>query len=84
MKVPYDLVKVIWRDALTEPAWTRVKKAQEERPLKVLCVGYLLFRDEHRLIVSSGFDEKLKDSHGYTVIPASWVDEVTVVEPAQA
>lgn len=79
-------VEVDWLDTMSYPKWKSVKKAFELEPASNVTVGYLLEWSDHALRISGSLilADGLVTTVGNTdVIPAGWVQLVTVLEDAR-
>ena len=75
MKLPIVIVR--WHDAVSEENWTPMKDVVSSKPCEVYTMGYLLVKDEEKVILAHGLsNEEDPMVFSHTVIPADWVQEI--------
>ena len=80
-KFKYKRVRIYWQDPTSNPEWMTVKKALEENYSWCDDIGYLLFKDQRRVIIfaSHSFDDDGELTVGNTTVyPRSVVKKIEV------
>ena len=78
-KFPYKRVKIYWQDIVSNPEWMTLKKAKEQVYSWCEDTGYLLYKDQKKLIIfaSHSFDDDGELTVGnLTVYPRSVVKKI--------
>ena len=78
-KFPYKRVRIYWCDIVTTSEWTSVEKAKEQVYSWCDDIGYLLYKDQKKLIIfaSHSFDDDGSLTVGnVTVYPRSVVKKI--------
>lgn len=71
------LVLVRWLDIVVENGWTAIDEATKLRPHAVETVGFLVYEDEHRLVVAHSISGK--EVNPYTAIPRGCIESITIL-----
>ena len=82
-KFPYKRVKIYWLDIVSNPEWTNLEKAKSEVPSICEDTGYLLYKDQKKLIIfaSHSFDDDGTLTVGNTTVyPRSVVKKIEVLK----
>ena len=78
-KFPYKRVKIYWQDIVSNPEWMNLKKAKEQVYSWCEDTGYLLYKDQKKLIIfaSHSLDDDGELTVGnITVYPRSVVKKI--------
>ena len=82
-KFPYKRVKIYWLDIVSNSEWSSLEKAKSEVPSICEDTGYLLYKDQKKLIIfaSHSFDDDGTLTVGNTTVyPRSVVKKIEVLK----
>ena len=82
-KFPYKRVRIYWQDPTSNPEWMSLKKALEQTYSWCDDIGYLLYKDQKKLIIfaSHSFDDDGELTVGNTTVyPRSVVKKIEVLK----
>lgn len=69
-------ILVTWFDAVSQDEWTDIEEAKKLEPHVITTLGWLVFEDEKRLVVSCSHDKEREAVASSWAIPKSWVVEI--------
>lgn len=78
-KCPFPLVEVTWWDSYRDMSktWYSVDKLSEERCPELTHVGYIIHKDENRIVLASGVDlDDHTQAEGKFIIPLGCIRSV--------
>jgi len=79
-KLKYPIVLVSWFDAKDgSSGWHSIKDIQAEKLATCYSVGWLVLKNEERIVVMSDYSNEENDHDGgrHITIPAGWVKSIT-------
>ena len=85
MDLPIDkpLVLVTWLDAKDgQTGWHSIEDIQKERLATCHSTGWLMFKDETKIIIMADYSEFDDDKEGgrHITIPSGWVQTITYLK----
>lgn len=82
MRVPYDLVRVVWTDASTDLGWEDAEETERSLPPNVTSVGFRLKTADDSLCLASTVTSE-GETNNRIIIPKGMVVSVTLLKKAQ-
>lgn len=74
----YEKVEITWRDAnCPDGAWMPIEEVLECEPIEIRSIGYLVLKDEAKVILVQSINETAEQFDNSLVIPTENVIEVT-------
>lgn len=72
----FKSVLVTWVDACSQDAWEDLKTAKELAPHEIKTLGWLIFEDDIRVVVSTSYDRERGAVAGTWSIPKAWLVDI--------